>query len=98
MSEIMEGVCKFAEDNYGGPCKGPILQLNDDRADTHYCEYHARVVTAWAQTHNKKPRPIWQFLNSLSPDGWKWFREKIETVNLDSFITYVPRPNRRKVS
>ena len=78
MSETMEGVCKFAEDNYGGPCKGPLLDLNDNTVgDTIYCEHHARVVTAWAQTHNKKPGPIWQFLNSLSPDGWKLFQEKL---------------------
>jgi hypothetical protein len=87
----MNGVCKFAEDNYGGPCKGPILQLDDNPGDTLYCEHHARLVTAWAQIYNKKPGPIWQFLNSLSPDGWKWFRGEMAVVSLDSFIPYVPR-------
>lgn len=92
------GICKFAKDDYGGPCKGPLLELNDNSVgDTVYCEYHARVVTAWAQTHNKKLGPIWNFLNSLGPDGWKWFREKVETVSLNSFIPYVPRPVWRKM-
>jgi hypothetical protein len=90
----MNGVCKFADGDYG-PCQGPMLQLNDNPGDTHYCEHHARFVTAWVKS-KKEPGPIWKFLDSLDAAGWEAFRAKMETVSLDDFIPYVPRKTGRE--
>jgi len=85
-------ICRLEE--FSGACSGEMLTLQDNSMNTHYCERHARMVTAWIQSPHEAG-PIWLFTEKLSTDGWKDFEVKMASVELDTFAPYVPRPTKR---
>lgn len=87
----MKDVCRL--EDFCGACDGVMLTLADNPRSTHYCNRHARMVTAWTKSPHK-PGPIWLFTDSLSVDGWKDFEAKMASVELDDFVPYAPRPTK----
>jgi len=92
----MNDLCKLSGGEFG-PCQGSMLRLDDNAKmyPTVYCEYHARMVTAWIAETPREPGPIHKFLDKLSAEGWQKFRATMESVTLDSFIPFVPHLTQR---